>query len=110
MRRAPHGAIPNPKESRSFEVWFFFGTSDVYLSIKIMRVGDQFRTNPLSLKPGGSIVTVVFSNGKMLDYDKVKSPKKYVASIPEREEIVAIYVNGNQVWTDKEKKKFWDEI
>jgi hypothetical protein len=75
-----------------------------------MRVADEFRTNPLSLKPGGSIVTVVFSNGKMLDYDKVKSPKKYVASIPTRDEIVAVYVNGNQVWTDKEATKYWDGI
>ena len=75
-----------------------------------MRVGDEFRTNPLSLKPGGSIVTVVFSNGKMLDYDKVKSPKKYVASIPTRDDITAVYVNGNQVWTDKEETKYWDGI
>jgi len=75
-----------------------------------MRVGDEFRINPLSLKPGGSIVTVIFSNGKMLDYDKVKSPKKYVASIPEREDITAIYVNGAQVWTDKEKQKYWEQI
>ena len=75
-----------------------------------MRVGDEFRTNPLSLKPGGSIVTVIFSNGKMLDYDKVKSPRKYLASIPEREDITAIYVNGAQVWTDKEKQKYWEQI
>jgi hypothetical protein len=75
-----------------------------------MRVGDEFRTNPLSLKPGGSIVTVVFSDGRMLDYDKVKSPKRYVASIPTRDEIVAVYVNGNQVWTDKEETKYWDGI
>lgn len=75
-----------------------------------MRVGDEYRTNPLSLKPGGSIVTVVFSNGRMLDYDKVKSPKKYVGSIPEREDITAIFVNGNQVWTNKEEIKFWDQI
>ena len=75
-----------------------------------MRVGDEFRTNPLSLKPGGSIVTVVFSDGRMLDYDKVKSPKKYVASIPTRDDIVAVYVNGNQVWTDKEETKYWDVI
>jgi hypothetical protein len=75
-----------------------------------MRVGDEFRTNPLSLKPGGSIVTVVFSDGRMLDYDKVKSPKKYVASIPTRDDIVAVYVNGNQVWTDKEETKYWDGI
>jgi len=75
-----------------------------------MRVGDEFRTNPLSLKPGGSIVTVVFSDGRMLDYDKVKSTKKYVASIPTRDDIVAVYVNGNQVWTDKEETKYWDGI
>ncbi len=75
-----------------------------------MRVADEFRTNPLSLKPGGSIVTVVFSDGRMLDYDKVKSPKKYVASIPQREDITAVYVNGNQVWTDKEETKYWDDI
>ena len=80
---------------------------NVYL---IMRVADEFRTNPLSLKPGGSIVTVVFSDGRMLDYDKVKSPKKYVASIPQREDITAVYVNGNQVWTDKEETKYWDGI
>jgi len=75
-----------------------------------MRVGDEYRTNPLSLKPGGSVVTVVFSDGRMLDYDKVKSPKKYVASIPQREDITAVYVNGNQVWTDKEETKYWDGI
>jgi hypothetical protein len=75
-----------------------------------MRVADEFRTNPLSLKPGGSIVTVVFSDGKMLDYDKVKSPKKYVASIPTRDDITAVYFNGNQVWTDKEETKYWDGI
>ena len=73
-----------------------------------MRVADEFRTNPLSLSPGGSVVTVVFSDGRMLDYDKVKSPKKYVASIPTRDDITAVYINGNQVWTDKEETKYWD--
>ena len=79
----------------------------VYLS---MRVGDEYRTNPLSLSPGGSVVTVVFSDGRMLDYDKVKSPKKYVSKIPQKDDITAVYVNGNQVWTDKEEKKYWDGI
>ena len=79
----------------------------VYLS---MRVGDEYRTNPLSLIPGGSLVTVVFSDGRMLDYDKVKSPKKYVSKIPQKEDITAVYVNGNQVWTDKEETKYWDGI
>ena len=73
-----------------------------------MRVGDEYRTNPLSLRPGGSVVTVVFSDGRMLDYDKVKSPKKYVASIPTRDDITAVYVNEKQVWTDREETKYWD--
>ena len=46
----------------------------------------------------------------MLDYDKVKSPKKYVSKIPQKDDITAVYVNGNQVWTDKEEKKYWDGI
>ena len=75
-----------------------------------MRVADEFRTNPLSLSPGGSVVTVVFSDGRMLDYDKVKSPKKYVSKIPQKEDIVAVYVNGKQAWTDKEETKYWDDI
>lgn len=75
-----------------------------------MRVGDEYRTNPLSLKPGGSVVMVVFSSGRTLEYDKVKSPKKYIATIPEREDIVQIFVNGNVVWTNKEKIKYWDQI
>ena len=79
----------------------------VYLS---MRVGDEYRTNPLSLSPGGSVVTVVFSDGRMLDYEKVKSPKKSVSKIPQKEDIVAVYVNGKQAWTDKEETKYWDGI
>lgn len=74
-----------------------------------MRVGDEYRTNPLSLTPGGSIVTVAFSSGKTLEYDKVKSPRKYVASIPEREDIIQIFVNGKSVWNSSEKIKYWDQ-
>lgn len=75
-----------------------------------MRVGDEYRTNPLSLKPGGSVVMVVFSSGRTLEYDKVKSPKKYVATIPQKEDIVAVYVNGKEVWTTRQETKYWEEI
>lgn len=74
-----------------------------------MRVGDEFRTNHLSLKPGGSIVSVVFIDGSTREYDKVKFPRKYVSTIPKREEIVLIYVDGKEVWSTKEKKKYWDQ-
>ena len=74
-----------------------------------MRVGDEYRTNPLSLRPGGSVVMVVFSSGRTLEYDKVKSPKKYISTIPGKEDIVQIFVNGKEVWTSEEKEKFWDQ-
>ena len=74
-----------------------------------MRVGDEYRINPLSLEPGGSVVTVVFNNGKTLEYDKIKSPRKYVARIPDKEEISHIYVNGDQVWNFEEKTKYWEQ-
>jgi hypothetical protein len=73
-----------------------------------MRVGDEYRTNNLSLKPGGSIVTVVFANGGTLEYDKVKSPKKYIAAIPQRDDIIQIFVNGKEVWTNNQKVKYWE--
>ena len=74
-----------------------------------MRVGDKFRTNPLSLKPGGSIVSVVFSDGETREYDKIKYPRKYVATIPKRDSIVLIYVDGKEVWSTKEKIKYWEQ-
>lgn len=45
------------------------------------RVPDKFRTNPLSLKPGGVIVYVKFKNGSIREYDKVKNPSSYIKQI-----------------------------
>ena len=40
-------------------------------------VGDSFRTNKLSLKPGGYTVTVVNFDGSSKIYTKVKNPEAY---------------------------------
>ena len=48
-----------------------------------MQVGDQFRTNPLSHKPGGSTVRVIRRNGEVRDYDKVKYPDAFIRKILE---------------------------
>lgn len=74
-----------------------------------MKVGDEYRTNPLSLEPGGFIVTVVFNNGRTLEYDKVKSPRKYVERIPDKDNISHIYINGGQVWSSEELTKYWEQ-
>jgi len=41
-------------------------------------VGDNWRTNPKSLIPGGSDVTVIYGNQECRVYDKVKHPKAYI--------------------------------
>jgi hypothetical protein len=73
-----------------------------------MRVGDEFRTNQLSLKPGGSLVTVTYLSGGTKEYDKVKYPRAYVGRITDRESIVEIRVDGNLVWDKTNSKKFWE--
>ena len=67
-----------------------------------LRVSDGYRTNELSLQPGGYEVTVVYENGKRFIYDKVKKPGNYVKSIALKPtangEIVEILVNNMIMW------------
>lgn len=78
-----------------------------------MRVGDEYRTNPLSLTPGGYIVTVHLKSGKTLEYDKVKRPSSYVRVIENKEgAITRIDVNNQTVWSlgDSDKYKTLDRF
>lgn len=61
---------------------------------------DSMRTNELSLTPGGSIVSVQYAGGHVVEYNKVKSPKAYITKILEKsaDNIVAIFVNNEQVY------------
>ena len=65
---------------------------------KRIYVKDKYRKNPLSLEPGGHEVTVIYSNGFSQTYDKVKSPKAFIAKVsddPKRNhKIVSITVDG----------------
>jgi hypothetical protein len=79
-----------------------------------MRVNDKYRTNPLSHQPGGHEVTVVYSSGKIFEYDKVKKPGFYVKSISEKNgsewgHITEIKVDGSSVWrSTTHKTNPWD--
>lgn len=66
---------------------------------KTFVVADQFRTNDLSLKPGGSSVSVIYQDGSQKIYTKVKSPKAYVQAITKDLSIVKVLVDGNIYWT-----------
>ena len=54
-----------------------------------MKVGDDYRTNPLSHKPGGVVVRLRFSNGNERDYDKVKHPMAFIKKCYEMDAEVA---------------------
>jgi hypothetical protein len=49
-----------------------------------IHVKDEFRTNQLSLQPGGHTVTVTYEDGSKRSYDKVKDPARYINSIEAR--------------------------
>jgi hypothetical protein len=46
-----------------------------------MDVKDEYRTNPLSLKPGGYTVMVEYRDGTILCYDKIKNPNAYIERV-----------------------------
>lgn len=71
-------------------------------------VGDEFRTNPLSLKPGGSTVTVHFEKGPARVYDKIKKPKSYISALSKlhnSDDIIQIDVDGNVIWIRTETER-----
>ena len=59
-------------------------------------VGDSFRTNKLSLKPGGYTVTVVNFDGSSKIYTKVKNPEAYAKIVSENQSVKKI-MTGNKV-------------
>ena len=77
--------------------------------MKHIRVADQYRTNPLSVEPGGDEVTVYTRDGRVRTYDKVKSPQKCIANLHFKEDIVRIDINGESAWTSQEPGvKYWE--
>ena len=45
------------------------------------KVGDNWRKNPLSLKPGGVKVFVKYKGGFIKVYDKIKYPNRFISKI-----------------------------
>lgn len=61
-------------------------------------VGDDYRTNPSSLIPGGSTVVVEYYSGEIRAYDKIKNSQAYIKSIIKDINIKTISVDGHAVW------------
>lgn len=79
-----------------------------------IKVTDNYRTNPLSLKPGGSTIKAIHEKGKVFVYDKVKSPGAYIkrintdSKIEEHGAIVEILINDISVWTSGSDRHPWE--
>jgi len=52
------------------------------------QVGDQYRTNELSLVPGGYTVCVREVSGKVLEYDKIKKPHAYIRALANKSNVL----------------------
>jgi len=57
-------------------------------------VGDQYRTNELSLVPGGYVVCVRKSDGKVLEYDKIKKPYSYIRVISKKDDVIDAWLKS----------------
>lgn len=62
-------------------------------------VADQFRTNELSLVPGGSLITIYYQDGSFRIYDKIKKPSAYIRMITDKDNrIVKVEVDNKTEW------------
>ena len=79
-----------------------------------LHVKDNYRTNPLSLQPGGSTVKAIHETGKDFVYDKVKNPGAYIKRIStdnktkDHGAIVEILIDDVSVWTNGSGREAWE--
>jgi|688.fasta_scaffold65150_4 hypothetical protein len=79
-----------------------------------VKVKDEYRTNPLSVEPGGHEVTVIHEGGKTFIYDKVKRPGAYIKGISSVTQtkngpIIKINIDGEEVWNVRhDETEPWD--
>ena len=77
--------------------------------MKEIKVQDEFRTNPLSHQPGGSVVKLFCQDGMVYIYDNIKSPTNFISKVEFKDKIVRIDVDGKQVWASTEPgAKYWE--
>ena len=69
--------------------------------MSILYVSDEYRTNPLSLTPGGSNVIVEYHSGDKFGYNKVKYPASYMAKVNPSDiihgKVSRVYIDGAEV-------------
>jgi len=62
----------------------------------MLKVADSYRLNQLSLRPGGSTVILVHSDGRQLSYDKIKNPGAYIRKSFIESDIIGAYIDNTE--------------
>ena len=63
-----------------------------------INVGDGYRTNDLSLIPGGSVIKLVYKGNKHRVYDKIKNVEAYSKHAQKDSSVLEIWVDGVMTW------------
>ena len=64
--------------------------------MKVLQSLDHNRTNPLSVVPGGSEISVTMSDGVIVNYDKIKNVSAYVKAA-KKNPAVKLIKQGDQI-------------
>lgn len=56
----------------------------------VIRVKDDYRTNPLSLQPGGVDVKVYYPNGKARIYSRIKNVEAYTRYMKNKFNVIKV--------------------
>jgi hypothetical protein len=57
-------------------------------------VRPEYRTNPLSTRPGGFTVSTVLTDGRVLVYENIKNPEAYIRKASTDPTITSFLVDG----------------
>lgn len=72
-----------------------------------LKVEDRYRTNQLSMEPGGYEVTIIHEGSDTFIYDKIKRPGSYIkgiSSVNQIKPIIKILIDGEEVWNVRHDK------
>ena len=73
--------------------------------MKTIVVADKYRTNELSLVPGGVSVTAVYNDGSQRVYLNVKNVDRFACKVKTNPQVKEILVKKTTYWKRSEKKK-----
>ena len=56
------------------------------------KVADKYRTNELSLIPGGYTVCVRYTDGNVMEYNKIKKPYAYIRKLSDNPNVIDAWI------------------